>query len=132
MRLRTLTAVAAGLCLTAFAYSANAQTKGELSAPAGSTITFDGQTVSASGRALYTYDKDTGAQSNCVGECLAAWAALTPPASGGDSSGWTVITRSDGKKQLAYKGRPVYAFFRDKADGVATGANRIPGWNLAK
>lgn len=132
MRLRTLTALAAGLGLAAFAYAANAQTKGELAAPAGSTATIGGQSVPAGGRALYTYDKDTSGSSNCVGECLAAWAPVMPPAGASDSGSWTIITRSDGKKQWAYKGRPVYAFFRDKADGVAGGANRIPGWNLAK
>ena len=55
-----------------------------------------------------------------------------PAADAQPSGAWTIITRPDGGRQWAYKGQPVYVFYRDKADGIATGAQLIPGWRLAK
>lgn len=100
--------------------------------PGANTVVLGSGAVSADGRALYFYDKDEDGVSKCVGQCLTAWPALTPGAGAKEGGGWTIIARSDGARQWAYKNRPVYAFYRDKTDKVATGAQLIPGWRLAK
>ena len=46
---------------------------------------------------------------------------------------WTIITRDDGLKQWAYKGKPVYAFAKDTKAGDKTGDGFLNGaWHIAK
>jgi predicted lipoprotein with Yx(FWY)xxD motif len=99
--------------------------------PAGSSVMLDGASVSAAGRALYTYDRDTKDSSACIGQCTNSWLPVLagPVAASGD---WSVISRTDGGKQWAYKGKPVYAFFRDAPGQAGSGDNKIPGWRLLK
>jgi predicted lipoprotein with Yx(FWY)xxD motif len=82
--------------------------------------------VGASGRALYLWDADTGGMSNCAGACAQAWppvtASATPQVSGGVSAAdISTITRSDGKKQVTYKGHPLYYFVADATSGTTKG-----------
>ena len=83
------------------------------------------------GAALYTYGADTSGVSNCTGSCLTDWpiynaasAPSTLPAN------VTVITRSDGSKQYAYKGMPLYTFTGDQS-GQVTG-NGVSNFHVAK
>jgi predicted lipoprotein with Yx(FWY)xxD motif len=76
---------------------------------------------------LYTSsgDKTPGA-SSCTGGCATIWPPLavtgTPTyAAGLTASKFTTITRSDGTKQLAYNGKPLYTFASDSAPGETTG-----------
>jgi len=85
----------------------------------------------SSGDALYTYGADTQGVSNCSGSCIAAWpvykvtnTTATLPAN------VTIITRSDGTKQYAYKGLPLYTFTGDSS-GQVTG-NGVNDFSVAK
>ncbi len=87
--------------------------------------------ASSSGMALYTYGLDKTGVSNCTGGCLASWpiydasnAPATLPAN------VTVITRSDGGKQYAYKGLPLYTFSGDSS-GQVTG-DGVSSFHVAK
>ena len=85
----------------------------------------------ARGMTLYTYLKDTPQQSNCNDACAAQWppvaAAGTPP-----SEVWTVITRTDGSKQWAYRGKPLYGWIKDARPGDLTGEGVANGaWKIA-
>src|SRR5262245_37770360 len=61
----------------------------------------------AKGMTLYTWDKDKESnKSACEGNCLMNWPALAASANDKDMGDWKVITRSDGSKQIAYKGKP--------------------------
>lgn len=85
----------------------------------------------ASGNTLYTYGSDTPGVSNCSGSCLYSWPiydASNAPAS--LPTNVTVITRSDGSKQYAYKGMPLYTFTADSA-GQVTGDN-VSNFHVAK
>ncbi|MEO6857578.1 MAG: hypothetical protein ABI323_03195 [Solirubrobacteraceae bacterium] len=80
----------------------------------------------ASGRALYLWVADTGGRSNCSGQCAKFWPPLlttgTPTVSGGASAtDLGTITRSDGGKQVTYKGHPLYYFLEDKGPGADHG-----------
>src|SRR3954470_20778255 len=76
----------------------------------------------SSGRTLYVFAKDTKNHSNCSGACAQNWppaqSAPSPKAgSGVTPSKLTAIKRSDGGRQLAYVGQPLYRFSGDTASG---------------
>ena len=80
----------------------------------------------ASGRALYLWMADTGDKSSCSGACAKAWPplltkAMPTVASGATASDLGTTTRSDGTKQVTYKGHPLYYFIGDRSAGSATG-----------
>jgi predicted lipoprotein with Yx(FWY)xxD motif len=78
----------------------------------------------ANGMPLYTYASDTTpGKSACNGPCAAAWPPLPATATDKDAGDWIVITRDDGSKQWAYKGKPLYTFARDAAGQPATGVS---------
>ena len=94
----------------------------------------DGMLVTAKGMTLYTFDKDaTPGKSVCNGQCAVNW----PPALAGDGAraagDWTIITRDDGLRQWAYKGKPLYAWIKDTKPGDKTGDGFLNGaWHVAK
>jgi len=85
----------------------------------------------AGGMTLYTFLKDTAEASNCNGGCATQWppvaATGAPP-----SDAWTVITRMDGSKQWAYRGKPLYRWIKDARPGDITGEGVANGaWKIA-
>jgi predicted lipoprotein with Yx(FWY)xxD motif len=75
---------------------------------------------------VYMFEGDKGSTSSCSGACAAAWppvtsAAAAKAASGARAADLGTITRSDGTKQVTYKGHPLYFFSKDKDDGDAYG-----------
>jgi predicted lipoprotein with Yx(FWY)xxD motif len=93
----------------------------------------NGMLTDAKGMSLYTFDNDKEAnKSACAGNCLNNWPVLKAEASDKDMGDWTVITRDDGGKQWAYKGKPLYYFAMDKAAGDKIGDGRGMVWHLAK
>ncbi len=80
----------------------------------------------ASGRALYLWVADANGKSSCSGACAQTWPPLTatgtPVASGGAmAADLGTITRSDGAKQVTYKGHPLYYYAADTTAGMTTG-----------
>jgi len=97
-----------------------ALTVGTAKGPMGTYLT------GASGRALYIWVADSGGKSSCSGACASAWPPLTdkavPAASGGAKPGEIgMITRSDGTRQVTYKGRPLYYYAGDSGAGSTKG-----------
>jgi predicted lipoprotein with Yx(FWY)xxD motif len=96
--------------------------------------TSDGALTGPNGMALYTFDRDAAGsgKSACNGPCAALWPPLM--ASDGDkaSGDYSVITRDDGKKQWAYKGKPLYYFARDTKAGERTGDGFNQVWKTAR
>jgi predicted lipoprotein with Yx(FWY)xxD motif len=45
---------------------------------------------------------------------------------------YTVITRDDGSKQWAYKGKPLYSWVKDQKPGDKTGEGVAGAWHVAK
>lgn len=63
---------------------------------------------------LYINDKDAPGKSNCGAPCTSAWAPLLASTTENKPIGdWTLIARSDGRHQWAYKGHPVYLRYHD-------------------
>lgn len=86
------------------------------------------------GKALYTYDKDTKDHSNCNGSCLAAWPAFTIAKglnpTGKGVRGLGVFVRANGERQVTWKGKPLYRFVSD-TKGKVTG-NGVAGFAVAR
>lgn len=84
-----------------------------------------------SDKTLYTYASDTSGVSNCTGSCLATWPIYQAASTSALPANVTVITRSDGKKQYAYKGMPLYYYTGDTSPGMVTG-DGIENFHVAK
>ena len=88
--------------------------------------------VDAKGMTLYILDRDTAAnKSTCNGQCATNWPPLMVSGDAKDSGSWTVVTRDDGGKQWAYKGKPLYFWKDDKKPGDVDGDNRNNVWHVA-
>jgi len=94
--------------------------------------TMDGMLTNAAGMTLYTFDKDGGGKSACNGPCAANWPPLMAGADAKASGDWTIVTRDDGGKQWAHKGKPVYAWAKDQKPGDKTGDGVNNVWHVAK
>jgi len=94
----------------------------------------DGVFVGPNGMTLYTFDRDAmgSGKSACNGPCATNWPPLMASAGDSASGEWTVITRDDGSRQWAYKGKPVYYWARDAKPGDRTGDNVNNVWHTAR
>jgi predicted lipoprotein with Yx(FWY)xxD motif len=121
---------------TAASAAASAEMSHEASATASAPATGDASVLlaetdlgwiltDADGLTIYYFANDTEGVSNCAGECLANWPAVS--ASGSPSAGEGVdaelgtITRDDGTSQLTVNGFPAYYYAGDAAAGDTTG-----------
>jgi predicted lipoprotein with Yx(FWY)xxD motif len=90
----------------------------------------------AEGKTLYFFTKDVKGASVCEGGCLTAWPVFyeetIKPADGLNASDFTTITRSDGSKQTAFKGWPLYYYAQDTKAGDVKGENVGKVWFVAK
>jgi predicted lipoprotein with Yx(FWY)xxD motif len=95
---------------------------------------FDGgMLVNSAGMTLYTFDKDAAGsgKSACNGPCAVNWPPLHAAATDQASGDWTVLTRDDGSKQWAYKGKPLYHWIKDQKPGDKTGDGFLKLWHVA-
>jgi predicted lipoprotein with Yx(FWY)xxD motif len=88
------------------------------------------------GKTLYFFTKDVAGTSNCSGGCLDAWPIFSVQNLRVDASltttDFSTITRADGKKQVTYKGWPLYYFASDATAGDVKGENVNNVWVVAK
>jgi len=86
------------------------------------------------GMTLYTFDKDVAdsGKSACNGDCAAKWPPLMASTSDKAGSGYSIVTRDDGSKQWAYKGKPLYLWIKDQKPGDTTGDGVNNVWHTAK
>ncbi len=129
----TLTAPRAKRAFLSFTLSA-ALLAGCASMAAGPAKVSDGVLTGPNGMTLYTFDRDTAGsgKSACNGPCATNW----PPLMAGDmdqaSGDYSIITRDDGKKQWAFKGKPLYYWVKDAKPGDRTGDGFNKVWQLAR
>lgn len=96
--------------------------------------TAGGMLVNTSGMTLYTFDNDTAGsgKSACNGPCAGLWPPLMAEADAKPEGDMTLVTRDDGTKQWAYKGKPVYLYKSDMKAGDMTGDNFKNVWHVIK
>lgn len=94
----------------------------------------DGVLVGPNGMTLYTFDKDVvgSGKSACNGPCATNWPPLMASASDQASGDYSIITRDEGTKQWAVKGKPVYFWAKDAKPGDKTGDGVLKLWQTAK
>lgn len=94
----------------------------------------DGVLVGPNGMTLYTFDKDVAGsgKSACTGPCTGNWPPLMAMESDQASGDYTIITRDDGKRQWAVKGKPLYYWSKDSMPGDKTGDGFNKVWQAAK
>ena len=93
-----------------------------------------GALAGPSGMTLYTYDKDaTGSgKSACSGSCASSWPPLFASGSDASSGDYSIVTRDDGKRQWAYRGKPLYYWSKDAKPGDMSGDGMLGAWHTAK
>jgi predicted lipoprotein with Yx(FWY)xxD motif len=95
----------------------------------------DGALVGPNGMTLYTFDKDTAGsgKSVCNGGCATNWPPLMAADGATAATGdFSIVTRDDGKKQWAAKGKPLYFWAKDTKPGDRTGDGVLGVWHTAK
>ena len=93
-----------------------------------------GVLVAANGMTLYTFDTDKAGsgKSVCNGPCAGLWSPLMAGATDQPTGDYSVVTRDDGTRQLAYKGKPLYFYKADQKAGDRTGDNFKDVWHIVK
>jgi predicted lipoprotein with Yx(FWY)xxD motif len=117
--LTLLVAVTLSACSTTGSKSAPAMASGDV-------------LTGSNGMTLYTFDKDAGGKSMCNGPCATNWPPLFAMDSDVASGDYSIVTRDDGKKQWALKGKPLYFWVKDQKAGDKTGDNFNNVWHVAK
>jgi len=94
----------------------------------------DGMLTGSNGMTLYTFDKDAAGsgKSMCNGPCAANWPPLMATDADAASADYSIVTRDDGKKQWAFKGKPLYFWSKDVKAGDKTGDGFNNLWHVAK
>jgi predicted lipoprotein with Yx(FWY)xxD motif len=102
------------------------------SARADEVMKKDGVLVNSAGMTVYVFDKDVAGAgtSACIGPCADNWPAVPAPAS--VAAPYSSLTRDDGAKQLAYRGKPLYTFKKDVKPGDRNGDNFKDIWHVVK
>ena len=86
-----------------------------------------------SGMTLYVFDKDSDGKSACNGPCAGNWPPLMAAGNSMPMGDYTIITRADGSKQWAYKGRPLYTWKKDQKPGDISGDGFLNNaWHIAQ
>jgi predicted lipoprotein with Yx(FWY)xxD motif len=80
------------------------------------------------GLTLYTSDADRPGKTACDAECLKNWRPVSAPWLANPFADFSVITRADGFRQWAYKGKALYRYLADVTPGETTG-QAIEGWH---
>jgi len=81
-------------------------------------------------RTVYLFAADKGPASTCSGACAEVWPPVitttSPKATdGANTADLGTITRSDGTKQVTYKGHPLYYYAGDGTSGGETSGQAI-------
>jgi predicted lipoprotein with Yx(FWY)xxD motif len=74
------------------------------------------------GMTLYTFSKDKTGVSNCNGACAQLWPPyIAKSQTGTNSASITIVKRTDGSEQYAWKGMPLYYYMKDTKAGDTLG-----------
>lgn len=94
----------------------------------------NGVLTDAKGMTLYATDRDVpnSGKSICNDQCAENWPPFAAKDSDKPKGDYSVITRADGSKQWAYKGKPLYLWSKDKKPGDMTGDGLNNVWHAVK
>jgi predicted lipoprotein with Yx(FWY)xxD motif len=94
----------------------------------------NGILVDAKGMTVYTFDRDKAysGKSACIGQCEIDWPPVLATANDEAERPFTIIKRKDGKRQWAYRGKPLYTWPEDQEPGDKYGDNKVKLWHVVK
>ena len=94
----------------------------------------DGLLTGSNGMTLYTFDKDVAGsgKSVCNGPCANNWPPLYAADSDTASGDYSIVSRDDGKKQWAFRGKPLYYWVKDQKPGERSGDGFNNVWRVAR
>ena len=86
------------------------------------------------GMTVYEFKKDNPHTqiSVCYAGCAKLWPPVAAPAGFAPAAPWGVVTRTDGVRQLAYDGYPLYTWSKDAKPGDVTGQGMKDLWRAAR
>lgn len=92
----------------------------------------DGRVVLAdsNGMSVYTFDPDGPSQSNCHGQCLDIWPAVTVEDISKVELPYGTLVRDDGTLQLTLNESPLYLFIGDQKEGDINGDMLHNVWHI--
>ncbi len=92
----------------------------------------DGMLVTDKGLTVYTFDKDVAGsgKSVCNDKCATNWPPVLAGANDRPQGPYTIVVRDDGRRQWAYKGKPVYTWPEDQQPGDKYGDNKLKIWHV--
>ena len=125
------------LCAASSAMAQDAAATAATAAPAPSNDPpirkLNGILVDIKGRGLYTFDNDkTPGKSDCNNQCRLLWPPLKAEPGAVPKGPFTLALRSDGSKQWALRGKPLYRWASDKKYGDAGGDGVSDVWRLVR
>lgn len=93
-----------------------------------------GMLVNEKGLTVYTFDRDVAGsgKSVCNGDCAVKWPPVMAGANATPMGDYSIITRDNGMKQWAYKGKPLYTWPEDQAPGDKYGDNYNKVWHIVQ
>ncbi|MDV7340387.1 hypothetical protein RYZ26_12350 [Terasakiella sp. A23] len=128
MKLKMIIAVGAALLASTSAFADHHMAKAIKKSDVKGAAAF----TTAKGMTLYTFDKDVANKSNCYGKCAKNWPPMAATANSKDDGDFTVLMRTDGTYQWAYKGHPLYTWIKDSKPGDNTGDGIKGVWHTAR
>jgi predicted lipoprotein with Yx(FWY)xxD motif len=88
--------------------------------------------VDRNGMTLYTFDRDPEFKSVCNAQCAASWPPLVAAPGARRAGAYAIIARDDGRRQWAYRGKPLYLWSKDEKPGDRTGDGVDNLWRVAR
>lgn len=88
--------------------------------------------TNTTGMTLYVFDKDSAGKSACNGDCAVKWPPLIAAVNDKASGDYSIINRDDGVRQWAFKGKPLYLWFKDQKPGDTSGDGVNNVWHTAR
>lgn len=83
---------------------------------------------------VYTFAGDTATTSLCDLACARSWTPILAPAFAQPAGAWSLVERSPGVRQWAFRGKPLYTHAADmpyrSLRGRSVDGSDVPGWSL--
>ena len=84
--------------------------------------------VNYEGYSVYSWDQDGPNKSNCDSVCTQEWSPVLAPETAQPQGEWSVIERSPGMNQWAFRKTPLYTYIFDPRTRSLVGSDQ-PGWH---
>ena len=94
----------------------------------------EGMLVNGKGMTLYTFDRDVAnsGKSACNADCAVKWPPHLAGAYDQPRGDYTIVVRDDGKRQWAFRGKPLYTWPEDQDAGDKYGDNYNKVWHIIR